>query len=73
MTHRTRKFLSLVVLVVGLPLYIAAALFVVDLFDRPHFLVEALVYVVLGVIWALPLKWLFRGIGRPDPDKPTES
>ena len=69
MSYRARKFLSLIVLVFGLPLYIAAALFVVDQFDRPHILVETAVYIVLGILWALPLKWLFKGIGREDPDQ----
>jgi hypothetical protein len=40
----------------------------VNLFDRPPLLVELLIFVVLGIVWALPLRSLFRGIGRPDPD-----
>lgn len=68
MTYRTRRRLSLLVLVVGLPLYVMAAVWLVDQFDRPSILVELGVYVGLGVIWALPFRALFRGIGRPDPD-----
>jgi len=26
-----------------------------------------LVWVVLGVVWALPLKAIFKGVGQPDP------
>lgn len=68
MSLKTRKLLALLVLVVGLPLYIAAALYVVDLLGRPSIIVETLVYVVLGVLWALPLRSLFRGVAREDPD-----
>ena len=70
MTYRARKVWAAVVLVVGLPLYIAAALYLVSLFDRPPVWVELGVYVVLGIVWALPFRRLFLGIGRADPDAP---
>ena len=72
MSYRTRRFLSAMVLLIGLPLYIVAAMYVISLFDRPPFLLELAVYVALGVVWALPLRGLFRGIGKPDPDDPAE-
>lgn len=70
MSYKLRKFLCAVVLLIGLPLYIVAALYLVSLFERPSMAVELAVYVILGVLWALPLRALFRGIGRPDPDAP---
>ena len=66
--YKTRKRLSLLILMFGLPLYIIAAVNVVALFDRPSILVELLIYVGLGIIWAIPLKFVFKGIGQPDPD-----
>jgi branched-subunit amino acid transport protein len=72
MTYRARKLWSIVVLVVWLPLYIAAALYLVSLFERPPIWLEFLVYVGLGVLWALPFRRLFLGIGREDPDRPRE-
>jgi len=68
MSLKTRKLLAILLLVVGLPLYIAAALYVVNLFDRPPFLLEIVIYVALGVLWALPFKSLFKGVAREDPD-----
>ncbi len=68
MRYRTRKRLSLLVLVLGVPLYIVAAVTVVGWFDRPPIWVELAIYVGLGIIWALPFRRLFRGIGQPDPD-----
>ena len=70
LSHRARKRWAIAILLVGLPVYIVLAMNLVVLFDRPHFLVELAVYAVLGVLWALPLKFVFRGVGREDPDSP---
>lgn len=72
MTYRMRKRLALIVLVVGLPGYIVLAVTVVNLFERPSIWAELAVYVGLGILWALPLRSLFRGLGRPDPDAPDQ-
>ena len=64
--------MSLLVLIVGLPLYIAAALWVVSLFERPSIWVGLGIYIGLGVLWALPLKAVFLGVGKADPDAPPE-
>jgi len=66
--YKARKWLALLILIVGLPLYIVAAVNLVALFARPSIVVELLIYVGLGVIWAIPLKFVFKGIGQPDPD-----
>ncbi len=70
MSFRLRKFLCAVVLLVGLPIYIVVAATIVSQLERPHIVLEVALYVVLGVLWALPFRGLFRGIGRPDPDAP---
>ena len=72
LSYKARKRWALFALVVALPLYIVVAVNVIALFDRPPFLLELLIYVVLGIVWALPLKRLFMGIGRADPDAPRE-
>jgi hypothetical protein len=69
--RRGRLGAALVILLVGLPIYIAAATTLVGLFPRPHILVELLIYVALGIIWALPFRAVFRGLGREDPDAPN--
>ena len=70
--YKTRRRLALLILLIGLPLYIVVAVNVVGLFDRPSIWVELLVYVGLGILWALPFKAVFKGIGQADPDAPTE-
>ena len=62
LSQKARKRLAILVLLVGLPVYIVVAVNVVELFDRPHPALELLVYVVLGIVWALPFRWLFRGV-----------
>ena len=68
LSYKARRRWALVILLVGLPLYVVAAVNVVDLFERPSFLVELAVYVALGFLWALPFRFIFRGIGQADPD-----
>jgi hypothetical protein len=70
MTYTARRRLSLVLLLVWLPLYIVAAVWLVDQVDRLPLAVEFVVYVALGVLWALPFRAVFRGVGKPDPDAP---
>lgn len=68
LSYKARRRWSLVILLIGLPLYIVAAVTVVNWLGRPPFWLELLVYVVLGFLWALPFRAVFRGIGKPDPD-----
>ncbi|WP_145105370.1 DUF2842 domain-containing protein, partial [Cereibacter sediminicola] len=68
LSYKTRRRLSLLVLIVGMPLYIVAAVELVDLFDRPPFWLELVIYVALGIVWILPLKPIFIGVGQADPD-----
>ncbi len=69
LSYKARRRLSLSILLGGLPLYIVVAVNVIALFDRPSILVEVLVYVSLGVLWAFPFKYVFRGVGQADPDQ----
>ena len=67
MSYKARRRWSLVILLIGLPVYIVAAVTVVNWLDRPPFLVELLVYVGLVFHWILPFRKVFRGIGKADP------
>lgn len=68
LSYKARRRLSLLILVVGLPAYIVVAVTLVGLLDRPAFWVELLIYLGLGVLWAIPCRQIFRGIGQADPD-----
>lgn len=72
MTFKTRKRLAILVLVLGVPAYIVAAVTVVGMFERPPILAELAIYVGLGVVWILPLRRLFLGVAQADPDAPRD-
>ena len=72
LAYKTRRRLSLVVLLLGLPLYIVAAVTVVSWLDRPSILIELAIYVGLGFLWMLPMRAVFLGVGQPDPDAPAQ-
>ena len=69
LSYKARRRWSLVILLIGLPLYVVVAVGGIGLFDRPPIWLELLIYVSLGVLWALPFKFIFRGIGQTDPDQ----
>ena len=73
LSYQTRRRLSLLILLVGMPAYVVVAITLVGLLDRPPFLLELALYLGLGVIWVLPFRAVFRGIGQPDPAAPPET
>jgi hypothetical protein len=72
LSYRARRRLSLLALLVGLPIWIGLAVTLVEMLERPPLLVELLIFIALGIVWALPLRAVFRGVGRADPDRPGE-
>ena len=72
LSYKARRRWALVILLVGLPIYIIVAVgcvaLVYGLVDRPPMWIEFVIYIVLGIIWALPFKAVFMGIGQADPD-----
>ncbi len=71
LSNKSRRRWSLVILLVGLPIYIVVAISIVALLPRPNILLELLIYVVLGIIWIVPFKPIFQGIGKLD-DEPED-
>lgn len=70
LSYKARRRLALLILLVGLPIYVITCVTVVNLLERPSIWVELLIYVALGVVWALPFKFIFKGIGQADPNHP---
>lgn len=68
LSYKARRRWSLVILLVGLPLYIVAVVTVLNLLERPPLLLELFIYVALGVVWVLPFKFVFHGVGQADPE-----
>jgi len=72
LSYKSRRRWSLILLLVILPVYIVGMVWVISLFDRPPFWVELVIYLGSGVIWAFPLKAVFKGVGQADPDGPAD-
>ena len=72
LSYKARRRWALVLLLIWLPLYIVVAVTILNRLDRPPIWLEVLIYVALGIGWALPFKFVFRGVGQADPDDPGE-
>ena len=72
LSYKARRRWSLVILLIGLPLYAIVAVTVMNWLGRPPIWVELLVYIVLGIVWALPFRFVFKGVGKADPDAPED-
>lgn len=70
--YKARKRLSLLILLVGMPVYVVAVVTVLNWLPRLPLWAEVPVYIGLGLAWILPLKPVFKGIGQPDPDAPPQ-
>ena len=66
MSYKLKRRLSLFILIVGLPNYVILIVNLISSFDRPNFLVELLIYLLSGIVWALPLRSVFRGVGQAE-------
>ena len=66
MSYKLKRRLSLFILIVGLPLYVILIVNLISSFDRPNFLVELLIYLLSGIVWALHLRSIFRGVGQAE-------
>lgn len=70
LSYKARRRWSLVILLIGMPAYVVAAVSVIGLLERPAMWLELLIYVALGIVWILPFKFVFKGVGQADPDAP---
>ena len=70
---KARKRWSLVILLVGLPVYVVVAVSVINwLYPDPMMLpppvIQIGIFLGIGLLWAFPLKFIFKGVGQADPD-----
>ncbi|MBJ2149961.1 DUF2842 domain-containing protein [Paracoccus sp. IB05] len=81
LSYRKRKNLALLILVIGVPVYCFVTLVLIGLAndtwwsepgERMPLFMEAVIFIGLGLAWALPLRRIFLGIGQPDPEAPKE-
>ena len=68
MSYKSRRRWSLLILLVGLPIYIGVVWFILSVIPRPPVILELALYTFFGLAWALPFKNVFKGVGKADPD-----
>lgn len=68
LSYKSRRRLALLILVVGLPVYILVASKLATWIAPQSILGELAIYVGLGVLWIVPLKSVFTGVGQYDPE-----
>ena len=68
-SYKLKRLFAILVLLFWLPFYIVLVLNILALFERPSLVVELIVYVIAGVLWALPFKALFKGVGQQTKNK----
>ncbi|MDZ4312603.1 MAG: DUF2842 domain-containing protein [Cypionkella sp.] len=73
LSYKARKRLSLLILLVGMPIYVVVAVNLIDKIDRLPIWAEVPAYLLLGVAWILPFRSVFLGVGQPDPDAAPEA
>jgi len=68
LSYKVRRRWSLIILVIGLPVYAIVAVSLVAKLPALPKVLEFIMYVALGIGWVFPLKFVFQGIGQADPD-----
>ena len=66
--YKARKRLSLLILLVGMPIYIVLAVSLMSTIQRLPIWLEVPCYLALGLAWIVPFRSVFLGVGQPDPD-----
>ncbi|MEZ8097918.1 MAG: DUF2842 domain-containing protein [Amylibacter sp.] len=72
LSYKARRRWSLIILLVGLPVYIMVCVILTNLLPRPNIILEFIIYVVLGIIWIFPFKKIFLGVGQIVPNETTK-
>ena len=68
LSYKARRRWSLLILLIGMPVYIIIAVNLVALLPELSKIVEFIMYVVLGIACIIPFKFVFMGIGQEEPD-----
>ena len=68
LSYKARRRVALLVLVVGLPIYIILASVLATTLSPNSFIGTLALYLGLGIVWILPFKSVFKGIGQEDPN-----
>ena len=57
-----RKKIAYLILFFFLPIYIIAAVSIMNYVGQLNIWVELIIYVLLGILWIFPFKFVFKGL-----------
>ena len=57
-----RKKLAYLILLIFLPVYIIVAVSIMNYLGQLNIWIELIIYVLLGVLWIFPFKFIFKGL-----------
>tara|TARA_B100000768_G_scaffold143320_1_gene135446 strand:+ start:145 stop:384 length:240 start_codon:yes stop_codon:yes gene_type:complete len=72
LSYKARRRWSLLILLIGMPVYVIIVANLVAFLPELSKIVEFFMYVVLGIVWIIPVKFIFMGIGQEEPDARNE-
>ena len=72
LSYKTRRALSAILILVWLPIYVVLAVSILGALPRMNIIFEVLIYVIAAFAWAIPFKFIFKGVGKPDPNAPKK-
>ncbi len=73
LSYKSRRRLSLLVLLVWLPLYIILAIPLLSMITNWNIWLRVIIYIAAAFIWVLPFRFVFKGVGRADPEENVHS
>ena len=57
-----RKKIAYLILLIFLPVYIIIAVSIMNYLGQLNIWIELIIYVLLGVLWIFPFKFIFKGL-----------
>ena len=62
LNRNLRKKLAYLILLIFLPVYIIIAVSIMNYLGQLNIWIELIIYVLLGVLWIFPFKFIFKGL-----------
>lgn len=68
LSYKARRRWSLVVLLVWLPAYVILIVPLLAMIVDWNIWLRVVIYILAAFVWVVPFRFVFRGVGRADPD-----
>tara|TARA_Y100000991_G_C21762904_1_gene259548 strand:+ start:305 stop:505 length:201 start_codon:yes stop_codon:yes gene_type:complete len=62
LNKKLRKKIAYLILFIFLPIYIIVAVSIMNYVGQLNIWIELIIYVLLGILWIFPFKFVFKGL-----------